>query len=55
MEEEFQIVPLNDEHWDMEEIPNRHLCIHKHSLPHTDYAHTCVHIQITRYHHTMIH
>ena len=33
-EEDFQTVPLNDEHWDMEEIPNRHLCIHEHSLPH---------------------
>ena len=33
-EEDFQIVPLNDEHWDMEEIPDRHSCIHEHSLPH---------------------
>ena len=33
-EEDFQTVPLNDEHWDMEEIPDRHLCIHEHSLPH---------------------
>ena len=32
-EEDFQTVPLNDEHWDMEEIPDRHLCIHEHSLP----------------------
>ena len=34
MEEDFQTVPLDDEHWDMEEIPNRPLCIHEHSLPH---------------------
>ena len=34
MEEDFQTVPLNDEHWDMEEIPDRPLCIHKHPLPH---------------------
>ena len=27
-------MPLNDEHWDMEEIPDRPLCIHKNSLPH---------------------
>ena len=27
-------VPLDDEHWDMEEIPDRPLCIHRHSLPH---------------------
>ena len=33
-EEDFQTVPLDDEHWDMEEIPDRHLCIHKHLLPH---------------------
>ena len=28
MEEDFQTVPLDDEHWDMEEIPERILCIH---------------------------
>ena len=33
-EEDFPTVPLNDEHWDMEEIPDRPLCIHEHSLPH---------------------
>ena len=33
-EEDFSTVPLSDNHWDMEEIPNRHLCIHEHSLPH---------------------
>ena len=33
-EGDFQTVPLNDEHWDMEEITDRHLCIHEHSLPH---------------------
>ena len=33
-EEDFPTVPLNDEHWNMEEIPDRHLCIHEHSLPH---------------------
>ena len=34
MEEDFQTVPLNDEHWDMEEFPDRPLCIHEHALPH---------------------
>ena len=34
MEEDFPTVPLHDEHWDMEEIPERTLCIHEHSLPH---------------------
>ena len=33
-EEDFQTVPLDDEHWDMEEITDRHLCIYEHSLPH---------------------
>ena len=33
-EEDFQTVPLSDEHWDMEEVPDRQLCIHEHSLPH---------------------
>ena len=34
MEGDFQTVPLDDEHWDMEEIPDRTLCIHKHAIPH---------------------
>ena len=34
MEEDFQTVPLDDEHWDMEEIPDRTLCGHEHALPH---------------------
>ena len=33
-EEDFQTVSVDDEHWGMEEIPDRHLCIHDHSLPH---------------------
>ena len=34
MEEDFQTVPLDNQHWDMEEIPYRTLCIHEHALPH---------------------
>ena len=34
MEEDFQTMTLDDEHWDMEEILNRLLCIHEHLLPH---------------------
>ena len=34
IEEDFQTVSLDDEHWDMEEIPDRLLCIYEHSLPH---------------------
>ena len=32
--EDFQTVSLDDEHWNTEEIPDRHLCIHEHSLLH---------------------
>ena len=33
-EEDFPTVSLDDEHWNMEEIPDWHLCIHEHSLLH---------------------
>ena len=33
-EEDFQTVPLDDEHWTTKEVPNRTLCIQKHSFPH---------------------
>ena len=33
-EEYFQMVPLDDEHWTTEEVPDRTLCIHEHALPH---------------------
>ena len=32
-EEDFQTVPLDDELWTTEEVPDRTLCIHKHALP----------------------
>ena len=32
--EDFQTVPLDDEHWTSEETPERMLCIHEHGLPH---------------------
>ena len=32
-EEDFQTVSLGDEYWTTEEIPDRPLCIHEHSLP----------------------
>ena len=28
------MVPLDDDHWTTEEIPDRTLCIHEHTLPH---------------------
>ena len=33
-EEDFQNVPLDNEHWTTEETPDRPLCIHEHPLPH---------------------
>ena len=33
-EEDFLTVSLDDEHWEMEQIPDRLLCIHEHSIPH---------------------
>ena len=33
-EEDFQMVPLDDQHWTTEEVPDRTLCIHEHALPH---------------------
>ena len=33
-EEDFQTVPLDDEHWTTKEVPDRTLCIHKHALLH---------------------
>ena len=33
-EEDFQTVSLEDDYWTTEEIPDRQLCIHEHSLPH---------------------
>ena len=33
-EEDFQMVPLDDEHWTSKEMPQRILCFHEHGLPH---------------------
>ena len=33
-EEDFQMVPLDDEYWTSEETPERTFCIHEHGLPH---------------------
>ena len=40
-EEDFQTVPLDNEHWTTEEVPDRTLCIHEHALLHMDCA--CIH------------
>ena len=40
-EVDFRTVSLEDDHWTTEEIPDRHLCIHKHSLPHSLCRYPC--------------
>ena len=46
-EKDFQTVPLNDDHWTTEEIPDRHLCIHKHSVPHSLCPYPCPYMDYT--------
>ena len=54
-EEDFQTVPLDDDHWTTEEIPDRHLCIHEHSVPHSLCPYPCPYIDYnpTSYHDTL--
>ena len=40
-EEDFQMVPLVDEHWTSEEVPERTFCIHEHGLPHNLCQYPC--------------
>ena len=40
-EKDFQTVTLDDDHWTIEVILDRHLCIHKHSLPHSLCPYPC--------------
>ena len=50
-EEDFQMVPLNDDHWTTKEIPDRTLCIHEHAIPHGLCPYPCpyVNYQILSY------
>ena len=54
-EEDFQTVTLDDAHWTMEEIQDRHLCIHKHSVPHLLCHFPCPYVAYTStlYHNTL--
>ena len=54
-EETFPTVPLNDEHWDMEEIPERHLFIDEHLLPHALCPYPCLYsdYQTSSYYNTL--
>ena len=40
-EEDFQMVPLDDEHWSLEEVPERTFCRHKNGLPHNSCQYPC--------------
>ena len=37
----FQTVPLDDEHWTLEIVPERTFCIHKNGLPNKLCQHPC--------------
>ena len=54
-EEDFETVLLDDDHWTTEEIPDRHLCIHKHSVPHLLCPYPCPYMVYTStlYHNTL--
>ena len=43
-EEDFQTVPLGNEHWTSEETPDRTLCIHEHGLLHGLCQHPCLYV-----------
>ena len=43
-EEDFQTIPLDDEHWTTEEIPDRPLYIHEHTLPHRQCPYPCPYV-----------
>ena len=40
-DEDFQTVPLDDEHWSMEMVPERTLCIHENGLPNNVCSYPC--------------
>ena len=55
MEEDFQTVPLDDEHRDMEEIFDRTLCVHEHALSHELCPYPCpyANYQTSSYYNTL--
>ena len=54
-EEDFQTVKLAHDHWIPEEIPERQLCIHEHSVPHSLCSYLCTYMDYTStlYHNTL--
>ena len=46
-EEDFQTVALDDNHWTRDQIPDRHLSIHEHLLPHSLCPYPCPYMDYT--------
>ena len=46
-EEDFQTVSFEDDHCTMEEILDRHLCMHEHSLPYGLSPYPCPYLDYT--------
>ena len=46
-EENFQTITPDNNHWTTDQIQDRHLCIHKHSLPHSLCPYPCPHKDYT--------
>ena len=46
-EKDFPTVSLDDDHWNMEEILDKHLCIHGHSIPHELCPYPCPYLDYT--------
>ena len=40
-EEDFQTVPLDNEHWTSEQVPERTFCMHENGLPHNLCQYPC--------------
>ena len=45
------MVPLDDDHWTTEEMPDRTMCMHEHALPHglCLYPCPCANYQVSSY------
>ena len=46
-DKDFQTVSLEGDHWTTEEIPDRHLCIHEHSVLHELCSYPCPYLDYT--------
>ena len=46
-EEDFQTISVEDDHWTMEEIPDKPLCTHEHSVSHELCPYPCLYLDYT--------